>query len=86
MKIAAQTLKKEQSKQSLIMQSVFCVDELIPTKQLEHHLMNPEVIKTKEICRAYRIPSSFKDFKTLLQIVMKKQGLESVEEAARKMF
>ena len=65
-KIPAQTLKKEQSKNSLIMQSVFCVDELIPTKHLEHHLMNQEVIKHKEICRAYRIPSKFKDFPTLL--------------------
>jgi len=67
-KLAAQTVKKDQSKTSLIMQSVFSVSEILPRKQLTL-LLDTSICAKKELCRSYRIPISFTDVDSFLTFI-----------------
>lgn len=64
------TSKKEQSSDSLILQGAFKADDpKIDAKALLKNLMNEEVCKKKELCRAYRIPAKFNNVDSWLALV-----------------
>ena len=74
-KLPANTIQKEHAEDSLMMQSGFRPSDLkTKARKLVATLLNEEVCKRKELCRAFRIPNKFTDADSLLKIIGSKMG------------